>query len=102
MVGVSDILLNVIRGKALWIATEQPFRRVLEDAGVTKVKFITPINSLSSLRAKGTLIGEPRFSTPCEMQFFPREKGITTFVEGFSLKRPFSLSRVGKIASRRG
>ena len=24
------------------------------------------------------------------------------FVEGFSLKRPFSLSRVGKIASRRG
>ena len=54
------------------------------------------------LRAKGTLISEPRFSTPCEMRFFPREKGKTAFVEGFSLKRPFPLSRVGKIASRRG
>ena len=29
------------------------------------------------LRAKGTLISEPRFSTPCEMRFFPREKGKT-------------------------
>ena len=29
----------------------------------------------SSLRAKGTLISEPRISTPCEMRFFPREKG---------------------------
>ena len=28
-----------------------------------------------TLRANGTLISEPRFSTPCEMQFFPREKG---------------------------
>ena len=26
------------------------------------------------LTAKGTLISEPRFSTPCEMRFFPREK----------------------------
>ena len=56
----------------------------------------------ASLRAKGTLISEPRFSTPCEMRFFPCEKGKMAFVEGFSLKRPFSLSRVGKIASRRG
>ena len=56
----------------------------------------------TSLRAKGTLMSEPRFSTPCEMRFFPREKGETAFVEGFSLKRPFSLSCVGKIASRRG
>ena len=55
-----------------------------------------------TLRAKGTLISEPRFSTPCEMRFFPREKGKMAFVKGFSLKRPFSLSRVGKIASRRG
>ena len=29
-------------------------------------------------------------------EFFLREKGKTAFVEGFSLKRPFSLSRVGK------
>ena len=58
--------------------------------------------TFSALRAKGTLISEPRFSTPCEMRFFPREKGKTAFFEGFSLKRPFSLSRVGKIASRRG
>ena len=54
------------------------------------------------LRAKGRLISEPRFSTPCEMRFFPREKGEMAFVEGFSLKRPFPLSRVGKTASRRG
>ena len=38
---------------------------------------------LLSLRAKGTLISEPRFSTPCEMRFFPREKGKMAFVEGF-------------------
>ena len=49
-----------------------------------------------TLRAKGTLIREPLFSTPCEMRFFPREKGAMAFVEGFSLKRPFSLSREGK------
>ena len=52
--------------------------------------------AFSTLRAKGTLISEPRFSTPCEMRFLPREKGKMAFVEGFSLKRPFSLSRVGK------
>ena len=52
-----------------------------------------------TLRAKGTPISEPRFSTPCEMRFFPTKMA---FVEGLSLKRPFSLSRVGKIASRRG
>ena len=34
---------------------------------------------LNSLRAKGTLISEPRFATPCEMRFFPREKGKTAF-----------------------
>ena len=56
----------------------------------------------TTLRAKGALISEPRFSTPCEMRFFPREKGKMDFVEGFSLKMAFSLSRVGKIASRRG
>ena len=42
--------------------------------------------SFSSLRAKGTLISEPRFSTPREVRFFPREKGKMAFVEGFSLK----------------
>ena len=36
------------------------------------------------------------------MRFFPREKGKMAFVEGFSLKRPFSLARVGKVASNRG
>ena len=34
---------------------------------------------LKTLRAKGTLISEPRFSTPCEMRFFPRVKGKTAF-----------------------
>ena len=47
-----------------------------------------------TLRAKGTLISEPRFSTPCEMRFFPREKGKTAFVEGFfSTKAVFPFSR---------
>ena len=33
-----------------------------------------------TLRAKGTLISEPRFSTPCEMRLFPGDTG----------KKPFS------------
>ena len=36
-------------------------------------------NAPNTLRAKGTLISEPRFSTPCEIRFFPREKGKTAF-----------------------
>ena len=56
----------------------------------------------STLRAKGTLISEPRFSTPREMRFFPREKGKTVFSKKNPRQRPFSLSRVGKIASRAG
>ena len=44
-------------------------------------------NRKNPLRAKGTLISEPRFSTLCEMRFFPREKGKTAFFEGFSLKK---------------
>ena len=57
---------------------------------------------LCALRAKGTLISEPRFSTPCEMRFFPREKGKTAFSKKSPRQRPFSLSRVGEIASRNG
>ena len=57
---------------------------------------------MPTLRAKGTLISEPRFSTPCEMQFFPREKGKTAFSKKNPRQSPFSLSRVGKTASRRG
>ena len=57
---------------------------------------------LVSLRAKGTLISEPRFSTPCEMRFLPREKGKMAFFKKNPQQRPFSLSRVGEIASRRG
>ena len=48
---------------------------------------------LFSLRAKGTLISEPRFSTPCEMRFSPREKGKTAFCWGFFFEKavfPFS------------
>ena len=56
----------------------------------------------SPLRAKGTLISEPRFSTACEMRFFPREKGKTAFSKKNPRQRPFSLSRVGKLTSRRG
>ena len=42
------------------------------------------------MTAKGTLISEPRCSTPCEMRFFPREKGKWPSFEGFSPKRSFS------------
>ena len=44
------------------------------------------VGTTRTQRAKGRLISEPRFPTPCEMRFFPREKGKTAFVEGFSLK----------------
>ena len=50
----------------------------------------------NSLRAKGTLISEPRCSTPCEMRFFPREKGKTAFAERFSLKKTVSPLSRGK------
>ena len=69
-------------------------------AGVTHAKTLFAKNPvfalLTTLRAKGTLISEPRFSTPCEMRFFPREKGKTAFSEQNPRQRPFSLSRVGK------
>ena len=39
-----------------------------------------------TLRAKGALISEPRFSTLCEMRCFPREKG----------KRPFQSKTLDK------
>ena len=38
--------------------------------------------NIVSLRAKGTPISEPRFSTPCEMRFFPREKGKKAILSG--------------------
>ena len=60
------------------------------------------VNFSQTLRAKGTLTSEPRFSTPCETRFFPREKGKTAFSKKNPRQRPFCLSRVGKIASRRG
>ena len=50
----------------------------------------------TSLRPKGTLISEPRFSTPCEMRFFPREKGKTAFSRKNPRQRPFSLFSRGK------
>ena len=47
-----------------------------------------------TLRAKGALISEPRFSTPCEMRFFPCEKGKTAFFkENPSTKAVFPFSR---------
>ena len=49
-----------------------------------------------------TLISEPRFSTPLRDAISPTRKRENGLCRGFSLKRPFSLSRVGKIASRRG
>ena len=39
-------------------------------------------HGINALRAKGTLISEPRFSTPCEMRFFPREKGKNRISQG--------------------
>ena len=57
------------------------------------IKFLDPWTQ-DSLRAKGTLIGEPRFSSPGDMPFFPREKGKMVLFEGFSLKMAlFPVSR---------
>ena len=59
-----------------------------------------------SPRAKGALIiiSEPRFSTPCAMRFFPREKGKTAFVGRFSLKKgrfPFLAGEKSHLAGGR-
>ena len=56
----------------------------------------------TTLRAKGTLISEPRFSAPCEMRFFPREKGKTAFSKKNPWQGPVSSSRVGKIRISQG
>ena len=45
--------------------------------------------SEKSLRAKGALSSEPRFSIPCEMRFFPSEKGKTAFSKQSPRQRPF-------------
>ena len=50
---------------------------------------ISPPPQKKNLRAKGALISEPRFSTPCEMWFFPREKGKTAV----SKKNPLDKGR---------
>ena len=42
------------------------------------------------LRAKGTLISEPRLSTPCEMRFFPRDKGKMAFSKRY--RNPWTLN----------
>ena len=56
------------------------------------------ISAFQTLRAKGTLMSEPRYSTPCDMRSFPRDKGKMASLEGFA----FSLYRVEKIACCRG
>ena len=46
-----------------------------------------------TLRVKGTLISEPRFSIPCEMRFFPREERENGLCQGFFFEKavfPFS------------
>ena len=56
-------------------------------------EFLARNQPRKSLRAKGTLISEPRFSTPCEMRFFPtRERENGLFKEKTSTKAvsPFS------------
>ena len=52
-------------------------------------------------------MSEPRFSTPCQMRFFPREKEETVFVEGFFLRKavfPFSRgkNRISQGVENRG
>ena len=76
-------------------------KRPLQDSAIL---FSTPgmgaicvlLRKSQTLRAKGTLISEPRFSTPCDMRFFPREKGKMAFVEGFFFEKPFSPFSRGK------
>ena len=64
-----------------------------------------PWTFCSTLRAKGTLISEPRFSTPCEMRFFPREKGENGQCRGFFFEKTVFRERPkggGKLMQRGG
>ena len=81
----------------LFILLQTPTRNSPKRSATQSGPFPKKVGNPPALRAKGTLISEPRFSTPCEMRSFPtreRENGLLR--EGFSLKRPFSLSRAGK------
>ena len=73
---------------------------------VARLKFSISLENFKILSflegQRHTNYSEPRFSTPCEMRFFPREKGKTAFSKKNPRQRPFSLSRMGKIASRKG
>ena len=83
---------------ALDTPLDSPFSATLSVHGL----HFTILRAFDLGGAKGTLISEPRFFYPCKMRFFPREKEKTAFAKKNPLQRPFSLSRVGKIASRRG
>ena len=56
----------------------------------------------TSLKAKGTLISESRFSTPCDMRFCSHAIKGMAFCEGFCLTIAFSVYRVGKLRVARG
>ena len=71
------------------------FLNAVRGKGVCKKRWQT-------LRAKGALISEPRFSNPCEMRLFPREKGKTAFSRKKPSTKAVFLFSEGKIASRRG
>ena len=57
----------------------------------------SPFCKLKKLRAKGTLISEPRFS--CDMRFSPRDTGKMAIFRGLASKWPFCLYRVGALIS---
>ena len=44
------------------------------------------LRRLFTLRAEGALISEPRFSTPCDMRFFPCDTGKTAIFKEKPLK----------------
>ena len=58
----------------------------------------------SSLRAKGTLTSEPRFSTPCDMTFFPVSRGKNRISHGVEnraslISVPLALRALNPIAA---
>ena len=62
------------------VQTNSPKDNSEQLEGTTHTHIRAHTRIFQTLRTKGTLISEPRFSNPCNMQSFPRDTG----------KRPFS------------
>ena len=109
MTGAHINIAGVLLALGRYEAAEQHCQAALtlepqarEAAECTKIARFSAVAAAISLRAKGTLISEPRFSTPWRDAISPTRARENGLFKGNPRQRPFSLYRVGKIASRRG